>query len=533
MKKKAIKILVSDKLAKEGLSVLKRVDEFTVDIKTGLEPEELRKIIKDYHAIIVRSGTKVTREVIQAAGNLRVIGRAGVGLDNVDLSTATEKGIVVMNAPVGNTISTCEHTMSMLLALGRNITQANTSLKRGEWKRSQFMGIELYKKTLGIIGLGRIGAEVAKRALSFGMKVIAFDPYLSSEVGKSLGVEMVELADLLKVSDFITVHTPLTENTRHMISDKEFALMKDGARVINCARGGIIDEQALIKAIKQGKVSGASLDVLEKEPPSADYELLKLDNIIITPHLGASTEEAQVNVAIEIAECVRDYLLGRGIWNAVNYPQIEPEVYKILAPYINLAQALGNFSSQLTEGRPKVVSIQYSGGIAEQDVAPITMALIKGFLTPILEESVNFVNARTLAETRGIRIKETKLSSEEEFVNLISVKIDTDKETKQICATLSPNRQPRIVKIDDFYVELSPQGYLIVIKNWDKPGLIGSLGMLLGKHNINIAGMTFGRKEPGGEAISVLNVDSPISQDLLKKIKKIENVLAVKLIKLK
>ncbi|MGD9014755.1 MAG: phosphoglycerate dehydrogenase [Candidatus Omnitrophota bacterium] len=532
MKDKVMKILVSDKLAPEGLSIIQAVKEFVVDVKTDLKPEELKKIIKDYNAIIVRSATKVTGEVIQAASNLRVIGRAGVGLDNVDLATATEKGIVVMNAPAGNTISTCEHTMSMLLALARNIPQANASVKRGEWKRSKFMGSELYKKTLGIIGLGRIGAEVAKRALSFGLKVIAFDPYLSNEIGKGLGVEMVELPILLKSSDFITVHTPLTENTRHIISDKEFALMKDGVWVINCARGGIIDEQALIKAVRQGKVACASLDVYEKEPPSSDYELLKFENIITTPHLGASTEEAQVNVAVEIAECVRDYLLGQGIRNAVNYPQIEPEVYKILAPYINLAERLGNFSSQLTEGKPKIVSIRYSGGIAEQDVAPITMALIKGFLAPILEETVNFVNARSLAEARGIKIKETRLSSEEEFVNLISVKIDTDKASRKIWATLSPNRQPRIVKIDDFYVEISPYGCLIIIKNLDKPGIIGNLGTLLGKQNINIASMTFGRKEPGGEAISVLNVDTCPSADLLEKIKNIDNILTVKLIKL-
>jgi len=527
-----LRILVSDPLSEEGLKILNEVGEFTVDVKTGLKPEELKETIKNYDALIVRSATKVTSDIIQSAGNLRVIGRAGVGLDNVDLAAATEKGIVVMNAPAGNTISTCEHTITMLLALARNIPQANTSVKRGEWKRSQFMGIEIYKKTLGIIGLGRIGTEVAKRALSFGMRVIAYDPYLSSEVAKSLGVEMVEFEVLLKISDFITIHTPLTENTQHMLSDKEFALMKDGVRIINCARGGIIDEEALIRAIKQGKVAGACLDVFEKEPIPSDYELLKLDNVITTPHLGASTEEAQVNVAVEIAECVRDYLLGRGIRNAANYPQIEPEAYKILAPYINLAEKLGNFSSQLAEGRPKIVSIQYSGEITKQDVACITMALIKGFLTPILEESVNFVNALSLAEARGIRVKETKLSSEEEFVNLISAKIDTDRQTRKICATLSPNRQPRIVKIDEFYVELSPYGYLVVIKNWDKPGIIGNLGTLLGKHNINIASMTFGRKEPGGEAISVLNVDSPISSDLLDRLRKIENVLSVKLIKL-
>jgi len=527
-----MRILVSDKLAEQGIAILKKTTGFKVDVKTGLKPAELKKIIKDYDALIVRSGTKVTGEIIKSAKSLRVIGRAGVGLDNVDLAAATEKGVVVMNAPAGNTISTCEHTMSLLLALARNIPQANRSLKSGEWKRSQFIGIELYKKTLGIIGLGRVGADVAKRALSFGLKVIAFDPYLSDEVGKSLGVEMVDLAVLLKSSDFISIHTPLSERTRYMISDKEFALVKKGALIINCARGGIINEKALIKAIKQGRVGGASLDVFEQEPLSPDYELLKLDNVITTPHLGASTEEAQVNVAIEIAECVRDYLLGRGIRNAANYPQIEPEVYNILAPYINLAQGLGNFSSQLTEGRLRLVSVKYSGEIVQQDVAPITMALVKGLLTPVLEETVNFVNARSLAESRGIKIKETRLSTEEEFVNLISVKIETDKEIRRVWATLSPNRQPRIVKIDDFYVEVSLQGYLIVIKNWDKPGLIGYMGTLLAKHSINIAGMTFGRKQPGGEAISVLSVDNPISAALLKKIRKIKNVLAVKVIKL-
>ncbi|MFH1318608.1 MAG: phosphoglycerate dehydrogenase, partial [Candidatus Omnitrophota bacterium] len=527
-----MKILVSDKLSEEGLTILKSIKDSIVDVKTGLKPEELKIIIKDYDAVIIRSGTKLSADIIKQADKLRVIGRAGVGLDNVDLAAATEKGVVVMNSPAGNTISTCEHTLSMLLALSRNIPQANVSVKSGEWKRSKFMGVELYKKTLGIIGLGRIGVEVAKRALSFGMKVIAYDPYLSSDVGKTLKVESVELPVLFQKADFITLHTPISDATRHLISDKEFALMKDGVRIINCARGGIIDEDALIKAVKMGKVSGAAFDVFEKEPVDPNSELLKLDNVIVSPHLGASTEEAQVNVAIEIAESIRDYLLGRGVHNAVNYPRIEPEGYKVLSPYIYLAERLGNFSSQLSEGRIKKIYIYYSGEITQHDITPISMALVKGFLTPILEESVNYVNSIALAETRGIAIEETKVSSEEEFVNLVSLKIVTDQETRQIWATLSPSRQPRIVKIDDLYVELSPEGYLIVIKNWDKPGIIGSLGTLLGEYDINIAGMTFGRKESGGEAISVLNVDSPVSRDLLLKIKNIENVLAVKLIKL-
>ena len=527
-----MKILVSDKLSKDGLAILENTKGFKVDVNVGLAPEELKKIIKNYDALIVRSGTKVTTDIIACAQKLRVIGRAGVGLDNVDLAAATERGIVVMNAPAGNTISTCEHTMSMLLALARNIPQANSSLKSGQWQRSKFMGVELYKKTLGIIGLGRIGIAVAKRALSFGMKVIASDPYLSSEFSKGLGIEITELKDLFKRSDFISVHTPLSENTRHMISKKEFALMKDGVRVINCARGGIVDEEALAAAIKQGKVAGACLDVFEQEPPQANLELLKLNNVVATPHLGASTQEAQVNVAIEIAECVRDYLLGRGIHNAANYPNIDPEVYKILSPYINLAQKLGNFSSQLCKGRSKVVSISYSGQISQHDTAPITMSLIKGFLTPILEESVNFVNARSLAEERGIKIEETKSSTEEEFVNLIAVKVTTDTEIRCVWATLSPNRQPRIVKVDDFYVDILPEGNLVVMKNWDKPGIIGSVGTLLAEHNINVAAMNFGRKKPGGEAVSVYNVDSPISAELLEKIRQTKNVLKVKLIKL-
>ncbi|MDI6606028.1 MAG: phosphoglycerate dehydrogenase, partial [Candidatus Omnitrophota bacterium] len=358
-----IKILVSDALSEEGLKILQEVKEFKVDIKTGMKPEELKEVIKGYDALLVRSATKVTREVINAADKLKVIGRAGVGLDNVDLDAATQKGIIVMNTPGGNTISTAEHTMSMILALSRNIAQADTSMKKGEWKRSKFMGVELYTKTLGVVGLGRIGSEVVKRALSFGMKVLAYDPFLSLEVAKNLGVEVVVLKELLKRSDYISVHTPLSEETKHMISDNEFALMKKGVRVVNCARGGIIDEAALVKAVKEGKVAGAALDVFEQEPLSAGSGLLKSDSIITTPHLGASTEEAQVNVAIEVSEIVRDALLNRGIRNAANYPCLEPEVTKIIQPQINLAEKLGAFGSQLVEGRICELNIKYSGEI--------------------------------------------------------------------------------------------------------------------------------------------------------------------------
>jgi len=526
-----IKVLVSDALSEEGLKVFKESKELTVDVKTDLKPDALKEVIKDYDGLVVRSATKVTKEVIQAAKKLKVVGRAGVGLDNVDLEAATQKGIIVMNTPAGNTISTAEHTFSMILSLSRNIPQANASTKKGEWKRSKFMGVEVYGKTLGIVGFGRIGSEVAKRALSFGMKILAYDPFLSAEVAESIGVEIAELKKVLQEADYITVHTPLTNETRHMISDKEFALMKKGVRIINCARGGIIDEIALVKALKELKVAGAAMDVFESEPLSAENELLKLDNVIITPHLGASTEEAQVNVAIEVAEIVRDALLGRGIRNAANYPCLEAEVCKILNPYINLGEKLGMFAAQLVEGRFQELVINYSGEITKYDLSPVTLALAKGVLEPILKETVNFVNAVSLLKERGIKFRESKSAQEGEFVNLIQLEIKTDKEAKKVFGTLSSNKQPRIVKIDDYYLELYPIGEMVFIRNWDKPGLIGSLGTLMGKSGINIAAMTFGRDQQGGKAISVLNVDSQVSQDIQDKIRELENILTVKVIR--
>jgi len=526
------KILVSDKLSDEGLKILRAVKDFQVDVKTELKPEELKDIIGDYDALVVRSATKVTADIISSAKKLKYIGRAGVGLDNVDLEAATQKGIIAMNTPAGNTISTAEHAFSMILSLSRNIPQANASMKKGEWKRSKFMGVELYGKTLGVVGFGRIGSEVARRAIAFGMKILAFDPFLSKEVAETMGVEVAELAEVLRGSDYITVHTPLTDETKHMISQKEFATMKKGVRLINCARGGIIDEAALVEAVKSGVVSGAALDVFESEPLAADSPLLKFDSIIITPHLGASTQEAQVNVAIEVAEMIRDALTGGGIRNAANYPCLDAEICKILNPYINLGEKLGMFTAQLIEGRFQEITITYSGEITAHNLSPVNMAIVKGVLSPILKETVNFVNAVALAKERGIRLRESKSLQEGEFVNLIQLEIKTDKETKTVCGTLSGNKQPRIVKIDESYVELSPAGEMVFVQNWDKPGLVGSLGTLLGKLNINIAAMTFGRDMPDGKAINVLNVDSVITPDILEKIRKLENILIAKVIRL-
>jgi D-3-phosphoglycerate dehydrogenase len=527
-----MKILISDHLSEEGIKILKEVKEFKVEVRTDLKPDQLKEVIKDYHALVVRSATKVTGEVINAAVKLKVIGRAGVGLDNVDLEAATSKGIIVMNTPAGNTISTAEHTMSMLLALSRNIPLADLSLKSGEWKRSKFMGVELYGKTLGIIGLGRIGAEVSKRAISFGMKIIAYDPFLSREIAKALGIELVELKELFKRSDYISVHAPLTDETRHIISDKELTLMKNGVRLINCARGGIIDEKALLKALEAGKVAGAALDVFEKEPPDLSSPLLKHKNVVATPHLGASTEEAQVNVAIEICQSVRDALLNKGIRNAANFPCLAAEVCQLLAPYINLGEKLGMLASQLFEGRIRELKINYTGEIIKYDLSPLTMAIVKGLFTPILQETVNYINARSLAKERGINILESKSEKEEDFTNLISLEVDVEGKRRKVAGTLFTNNEPRIVNVDGLYVEAIPQGHMLFLENWDKPGVIGNLGTLMGKNKINIAGMTFGRDKPGGKAVSALNIDSPVSLKIIGEIKKLDNILSVKLVKL-
>lgn len=527
----ATKILVSDPLAEAGIKILEKEKDFTVDVKPKLPLPEFKKLIKDYDALIVRSGTKVTSDIISSAKKLKIIGRAGVGLDNVDVNAASKRGIIVMNAPAGNTISTAEHTMSMILALSRNIPQAYSSMREGKWDRKKFMGTEVYNKVLGIIGLGRIGAEVARRALSFKMKVLGYDPYLSAEKAKKMDVELADLKTLLKQSDYITVHTPLTDETKHIIGKDEFKTMKDGVRIINCARGGIVDEEALDSAIESGKVAGAALDVYEKEPPT-DSPLLKRPNVITTPHLGASTEEAQVNVAIDIAESVRDAILDRGIRNAVNVPSVDSETLKNLQPYLTLAEKMGLLQSQLSEGHVRKVKVKYIGDVTEYDVTPITMAIVKGLLSPILEESINYINALLIAKTRGIEVAESKTSEIMDFANAIAVTVETNKGKNLVMGSLFTKTDPRIIRINNFYVDLVPKGDLIYISNKDLPGVVGSIGTILGKNNINIAGMTFGRIKPGGDAITVLNIDSPPTSAVIEKLCKTKNINDVKAMKL-
>ncbi|MFH1665295.1 MAG: phosphoglycerate dehydrogenase [Candidatus Omnitrophota bacterium] len=523
-----IKVLVSDPLSKEGVDILK-ANNFKVDEVSKLSESELIKKIKGYDALIIRSGTTVTGKIIHAADKLKVIGRAGVGLDNVDVEEASKKGIVVMNAPAGNTISTAEHAFSLMLALSRNIPQANQSVKQGKWDRKKFMGVELYGKTLGIIGLGRIGTEFAKRALSFGMRILAFDPFLSQERAKALNVESVDLDTLLRESDFITIHTPLTEETRHLLDDKAFKKMKKGVRIINAARGGIVDEKALVKHLKAGKVSGAALDVYEdeNEPPVAS-PVMEMESIITTPHLGASTEEAQVNVAIDIAKSVSDALLGRGFRNAANIPAMEGEALETIRPFVNLAERLGSIQAQLIDGTIKSITVDYIGEVADMNVSVITRALLKGVFNHILEEQVNYVNSLMIARERGINVIEKKTSKITDFKNLISVEFDTGSNKHFIMGTLFANNEARVIKMDKYYVEAIPDGYMLVVSNRDVPGVVGTLGTLLGKHGINIAEMSFGRDKKTGEAISLLNVDSEVPAAIIKKLKRVKDINDVK-----
>ena len=526
-----MKILVSDPLSEEGLEILRKEKDIEVEVVTKLPLEELKKKIEDAEALIVRSGTKVTRDLINSGKNLKVIGRAGVGIDNVDVKAATENGIIVMNSPGANTISTAEHTVALLLALSRKIPHAYLSLKEGKWERKQFKGVEVYGKVLGIVGLGRIGGEVAKRVQALGMKTIAYDPFLSPEGAKRWKVELVELRDLLKRADYITVHTPLTEETKHLIGSKEFELVKSGVRIINCARGGIIDENALYEAMRNGKVAGAALDVYEKEPPGKS-PLMELENLVATPHIGAATEEAQRNVAVEVAHQVVDALKGGTLRNALNVPSIDPEVYEKIRPYLGLAERLGCLQSQLLKGRLLTVRIRYSGEIINYDLAPLTTAVLKGLLDPVLKEAINYVNAPVIARERDIRVVETKSDTLEDFASLVYLEVESTQAKGSVAGTLFNRRDPRIVRLDDFHVDAVPLGYMLIASHEDKPGIIGKLGTILGNEGINIAAMTLGRKDRGGNELTVLNLEGSVPEKILKEIEKINEILQVRLAKL-
>uniref|UniRef100_A0A7V6CEI5 D-3-phosphoglycerate dehydrogenase n=1 Tax=Thermodesulfobacterium geofontis TaxID=1295609 RepID=A0A7V6CEI5_9BACT len=522
-----MKVLISDPISEEGIEIFKNAG-LEVIYKPGLPYEELLEIIPQFDALVVRSATKVTKEVIERAKNLKVIGRAGTGLDNVDLQAANEKGIVVMNVPGGNTLSAAEHTLALLFAIARNIPQAVSYLKEGKWEKKKFMGVELNNKVLGIIGLGRIGSIVADRALGMKMKVIAYDPYVSPEAAEKKGVELVSLEELYRRSDFITIHTPLTKETYHLIDERAFSMMKNGVYIINCARGGIIDEEALYKAMVSGKVAGAALDVFEKEPVDPNHPLLSLENFIGTPHLGASTIEAQKTVAIEIAKQLVDYLLKGIIRNAVNVPSLPPEILKIITPILTLAEKVGLLAAQIAEGAIQEVEITYKGEISQLDVKPVTLAFVKGLLSPFLKEDVNYVNALIRAKERGIKIIESKTEISEDFTSLISVKVKHTEGYTVVEGTIFGKKEPRIVRINGFRLDALPEGHMLYIFNEDRPGVIGKIGTILGNHNLNISRMHVGQDPMRKTNVILLSLDQPPTKKALKELSELSTVYLVK-----
>ena len=525
------KVLISDPLSNKGIEILGRAKGLKVEIHTGLSPEELKKIIPEYDAIVIRSETKLKAEIIEAAGRLKVIGRAGIGLDNVDLPAATKKGIVVMNTPQENAVAAAEHTLALMFSAARKIPQATASMKAGKWEKKRFLGVELYDNVLGVIGIGVIGTIVVERARALKMKVIGYDPFLTREVAEKRGFELVGLDELYGRSDFITVHTPLTEETRNLIERNAFRKMKDGVILINCARGGIINEKDLYDAVKEGKVAGAGLDVFEKEPAIGN-PLFELEEVIHTPHLGASTGEAQENVSIAIARQVVDYLTGGEARNAVNLPMVSPDILPYLRPYLRLGEKLGSFLSQVSNYAIEEVVIECQGEVSAYGTRPITTSVLKGLLTPFMGETVNFVNAPVMAKERGIRVTESTRAEVEDFASLIAITVRSKREQNFVAGTLFGREELRIVKLNDFFIEAIPEGHILLIHNYDKPGVIGQVGMVLGNQNINIATLHLGRDRFGGNAISLVHLDAPLPPGMVGEILRIPNIISVRQIAL-
>jgi len=526
-----MRVIVTEKIAEMGIEEIKGAG-LHLDVKLGITRDELLAIIKDYDAIIVRSVTKINEELYEAATNLKVVGRAGNGVDNIDMEGATKRGIIVVNTPESNTVSAAEHTIGLLLSSCRNIPQANAMIKDKKWDRSGFGGVELNQKTLGIVGLGRIGALVATRMQAFNMKVVAYDPYIIDERFKKFGVEKKEaLIDLMKESDFITVHTPKTEETMGMIGEEEFKAAKRGVRLVNCARGGIIDEDALAKALSEGIVATAALDVLVNEPNTTS-PLLDFKNTVITPHLGADTVEAQENVGITIAHEVISALKGDMVPNAVNLPTIQKYELDLLRPYLSLGEVLGKLYHQLQKTAVKAVEIVYSGEAAKLETSVITLAILKGLFEPVLKERVNYVNAGLIAENRGITVVESKKHEVDNYLNQIAVNIITKENTFTLAGTVFGKGEPRVVEVNGYQFDVLPTSYMLVAENIDKPGMIGQMGTILGVAKVNIATMQVSRNLKGGRAMMFLTVDSEVTQESLKKLSNVEGILNVMMVKL-
>ncbi len=523
-----MKVLIADPIAQEGIDYLSKHAE--VDIKLGLKPEQLAAIIGDYEALIVRSESKATAEVITRGGKLRVIARAGIGVDNIDLEAATAKGIVVVNAPAGNVISAAEHTIALILASARHVPQAHARLKSGDWQRAEFMGTEIKNKILGIIGLGNVGSEVAKRAQGLQMRIIAHDPFVSPDYAHTMGVELVSLEYLLGESDFITLHLPLTVETKGFIGTGELALIKPSARLINCARGGLIDEEALYQAIEQGRVAGAAIDVFAEEPTASP--LLKSSKVILTPHLGGSTIEAQVNVAVDAAEQIIAVLHGQPARYALNAPFIPPDTLPILVPYSKVAEVLGRLAAQLIEGQMSSIEIGYAGEIAGYDTAILKAAALGSLLERISEERVNLVNANIIAAKRGLRVVERKEAVCENYSNLLTLEIITSLGITIVAGTVMRG-ETHIVRVNDYWLDLAPiEGYFLFSDHRDRPGLIGSVGMVTGNADINISSMQVSRLKPRGQALMVLGLDKPLEEGQRQQILSIPDVYTAKVVKL-
>ena len=522
------KVLVSDSLAPQGLEILERAPNLEVDYQPGIDPGDLLEAIRDCHGLVIRSGTKVTADVIEAGQELMVIGRAGIGVDNVDVAAATGRGIVVMNTPGGNTVTTAEHAVALFVSLARHIPQATASMKAGKWEKKQFMGLELFNRTLGVVGLGRIGRIVASRAKGLGMKVVGHDPFLADGASLNLDVEMMSFDALLERADIISVHVPRTKDTNGLLGRAAFAKTKPGVLVVNAARGGIIDEQALLEALESGQVGGAALDVFVEEPPAPDHPLVQHERVICTPHLGASTEQAQVNVSIAVAEQVRDYLCQDVIGNAVNVPSLSREMLVEMRPYLVLAEKLGRFQGQLCKGSIEQIEVEYSGETAGLNVAPLTVAVLKGLLEPVTDH-VNMVNAPVLARERGIKVIESKSNRASDFASAISTRV-TGCENRLVVGAIFHGGQPRIVRVDDFMLEAIPEGPTLLVHNHDRPGVVGQVGSVLGEAGVNISRMQLALVR--GEAAMLVNIDAPPAESVMEELRGLDNMISAQLLEL-
>ncbi len=526
------RILAADGVSPKGIALLSESPHFEVEVSGGLKEDELIARIGELDALIVRSQTKVTAKALAAATRLKVIGRAGVGVDNVNVEAATERGIVVMNTPGGNTISTAEHTFSLLLSLARRIPQAHASMVAGKWDRKSFEGTELCGKTLGIVGMGRIGGEVARRAIAFGMNVIAFDPYLVQSRARSLQVELADqLPDLLTRADFITVHMPLTAETNKILNAQTIALCKKGVRIINCARGGLVDEAALLAGLQSGQVGGAALDVYEKEPPADDLPFRALPNVVLTPHLGASTAEAQESVGVEIAQAISDFLVNGIIGNAVNVPNVDLRTLEVLRPYLNLGEKLGLVLAQIAPKGLEKLTVHYTGKVSEHETVPVTRSVLKGLLGQTSEVAINEVNAPRAAQALGLTVTESKRVEAGDFTDLITVEATKGDKKYEVAATIV-GVKPRIVRLNGHSLESTPEGVLMIIENKDRPGIVGSIGTLLAKHQINIAGLSLSRGSEGGHALSIYNLDSVPPAEVIKALEAEPGILSIQVARL-